>query len=204
MQWFATHGRAWHAGRQGSCLRGRLQARLPLLSMCQDPTIGRSALCMHMWGLSTPLLLACLPPGAVWRLPLPTCCCIQTSHLLVRCLLLLKSMHAESLAPLQDGMLRRLFAVPKTMSTPQTLRVSRLVIHSKQLFFWAGSLLETWVPLLHGGCIIIAPPDDEAAMEELLCEAGVTAVLMEGPEIADLLEVWSSQFLLVACCKSAK
>ena len=44
------------------------------------------------------------------------------------------------------------------------------------------------MPLLHGGCIVIAPPDDEA-VGELLAEAGVTAVLMEGPEISDLLEV---------------
>ena len=51
------------------------------------------------------------------------------------------------------------------------------------------------MPLLHGGCIIVAPPDDEGAIEELLCEAGVTAVLMEGPEIADLLEVGSSCYL---------
>ena len=41
-------------------------------------------------------------------------------------------------------------------------------------------------------------------MEELLCEAGVTAVLMEGPEIADLLEVWSSWSMLLIGCKGAK
>ena len=46
------------------------------------------------------------------------------------------------------------------------------------------------MPLLHGGCIVIAPPDDEA-VGELLAEAGVTAVLMEGPEISGLLEVRS-------------
>ena len=46
------------------------------------------------------------------------------------------------------------------------------------------------MPLLHGGCVVIAPPDDEA-VGELLAEARVTAVLMEGPEISGLLEVRS-------------
>ena len=59
------------------------------------------------------------------------------------------------------------------------------------------------MPLLHGGCIIVAPPDDEDSIEELLCEAGVTAVLMEGPEIADLLEVRSPWSLPFFCCNSA-
>ena len=44
------------------------------------------------------------------------------------------------------------------------------------------------MPLLHGGRVIIAPPDEEA-MRQLLSQAQVTAILMEGPEIYGLLEV---------------
>ncbi len=43
------------------------------------------------------------------------------------------------------------------------------------------------MPLLHGGRIIIAPPDEEG-IGQLLSEARVTAILMEGPEIHGLLE----------------
>ncbi len=43
------------------------------------------------------------------------------------------------------------------------------------------------MPLLHGGRIIIAPSDEEA-IGQLLSEARVTAILMEGPEIYGLLE----------------
>ena len=64
--------------------------------------------------------------------------------------------------------------------------------HPTTVRMFTGSLLETWVPLLHGGCIIIAPSDEEA-MGQLLSEARVTAILMEGPEIYGLLEAsaWS-------------
>ncbi len=53
---------------------------------------------------------------------------------------------------------------------------------------------------MHGGCIVVAPPDDEA-VGELLAEACVTAVLMEGPEIAGLLEVRSVEAKACLVCE---
>ena len=137
---------------------------------------------MRMWALSMPSLPACLPHGAAQKPRLLTCFCTLISPAWVRSLPMCRAV--LSIAHGSYIQLTRFNDTPiKAGAGRLPIDVQRL----KKAGVSAGSLLETWVPLLHGGRIIISPPDEEA-IGQLLLEAQVTAILMEGPEIYSLLE----------------